>query len=210
MYNDAFLHFGYMVLSKCGLVCHTSHAAIDLKLWGYGGTRSGPAWTIALVGELGKRQRVSYRRQYRLLSQGVKNRKVLPSFDKDASFSWQEQINSFSLIWKTPPASPVQTKFFRVPHSADHKMHQRFRRQSWGGRRTVCIYEGPSDRKTQVNFIQDFPGESSASFDLYNAVIHAITMWNYDAVLSGAMDVRRRRKRSWCWNRNVNWWPWWL
>jgi hypothetical protein len=44
-------------------------------------------------------------------------------------------------------------------------------------------YEEPFEHKTQVNFIQDFGGESGASCDPYNAVTHAITMRYYDAVL---------------------------
>jgi len=74
---------------------HVSQAALDMKHWGYVGKRSCPVWTVALVGVLHKRQRVSYRRQNRPLSHGAKNKMAPPSFDKDASFSWQDKIDKF-------------------------------------------------------------------------------------------------------------------
>jgi len=98
---------------------------------------------------------------------------------------------------KSLPMQPLPNmKFCRVLYFADHKMQQYFRRQTPGG--GFSTYEEPFDHRTQVNFVQDFPGESSAYCDPYSALTHAITVQNYDAVLSGAMAVRRRRRRSWC------------
>ena len=95
---------------------HISQAALGMKHWGYVGTRSGPAWTIVLVGVLDKRQLVSYRRQNKPLSHSVKNQKSPPSSDKDASFSWQEKIDKFFIYMipqiqgaKSLPMQPLPT-----------------------------------------------------------------------------------------------------